>query len=98
MLELGILYENEESAHAEVVSARVPAAAIDLVESRRSVEEIAADLGVSNRTFYDWWNQHSVNAGRKPGMCLPDNAEMVAARRIAGSRPSSQQRVGRTSR
>ena len=36
---------------------------IDLVESGRSVAEVAADLGASDQTVYNWWNQHLIDSG-----------------------------------
>lgn len=54
---------------------------IDLVESGRPVAEVAADLGVSDQTVYNWWNQHLIDSGRKPGVSSTDNAELAAARK-----------------
>ncbi len=54
---------------------------IDLVESGRPVAEVAADLGVSDQTVYNWWNQHLIDSGRKPGLSSTDNAELAAARK-----------------
>lgn len=54
---------------------------IDLVESGRPVAEVAADLGVSDQTVYNWWNQHLIDTGCKPGVSSTDNAELAAARK-----------------
>ena len=57
---------------------------IDLVESGQSVTEVAAGLEVTAQTIYNWWNQHLVDTGRRPGVTSTDNAELVTARnRIA---------------
>ena len=57
---------------------------IDLVESGRPVAEVAADLGVSDQTVYNWWNQHLTDSRRKSGVSSTDNAELAAAhKRIA---------------
>ncbi len=57
---------------------------LDLIESGKTVAEVAAGLEVTDRTIYNWWNQHLVDAGRKPGTTSTDNTELVAARhRIA---------------
>ncbi len=54
---------------------------IDLIESGQSVTEVADGLEVSAQTIYNWWNQHLVDAGRKPGVTSTDNAELMAARK-----------------
>jgi transposase-like protein len=54
---------------------------IDLVESGQSVAEVAAGLEVTAQTIYNWWNQHLVDTGRKPGVTSTDNAELIAARK-----------------
>jgi transposase-like protein len=54
---------------------------IDLVESGQSVAEVAAGLEVTAQTIYNWWNQHLVDTGRKPGVTSSDNAELIAARK-----------------
>lgn len=51
---------------------------IDLVESGWPVAEVAADLGVSDQTVYNWWNHHLIDSGRKPGVSSTDNAELTA--------------------
>jgi transposase-like protein len=54
---------------------------LDLIESGKSVAEVAAGLEVTDQTIYNWWNQHLVDTGRKPGATSTDNAELVAAGR-----------------
>jgi transposase-like protein len=54
---------------------------IDLIESGRSIAEVAADLEASDQTIYNWWKQHLIDTGRKPGVTSTDNAELIAARR-----------------
>ena len=54
---------------------------IDRIESGKSVAEVAEELGVSDQTVYNWWNQHLIDTGRKPGVTSTDNAELIAARK-----------------
>src|SRR4051794_196248 len=54
---------------------------IDLIESGRTVTEVAEGLEVTAQTIYNWWNQHLVDTGQKPGTSSTDNAELVAARK-----------------
>ena len=54
---------------------------VDLVGSGRPVAEVAADLGVSDQTVYNWSNQHPIDSGRKPGVSSTANAELAAARK-----------------
>ena len=54
---------------------------IDLLESGKSVAEVAAGLEASDQTIYNWWNQHLVDTGRKAGVTSTENAELAAARK-----------------
>lgn len=54
---------------------------IDLLESGKSVAEVADGLEVTGQTIYNWWNQHLIDTGRKPGVSSVENAELLAARR-----------------
>ncbi len=54
---------------------------IDLIESGRSVAEVAAMVEPTEQTIYNWWNRHLVDTGRKAGTPTSENTELVAARR-----------------
>ena len=54
---------------------------IELIESGKSVAEVADGLEVTATTIYWWWNQHLIDTGRKPGVSSTDNAELIAARK-----------------
>jgi len=54
---------------------------IDLLESGKTVAEVADGLEVTAQTIYNWWNQHLIDTGRKPGVSTTDNAELAEARR-----------------
>lgn len=54
---------------------------IDLLESGKTVTEVADGLEVTAQTIYNWWNQHLIDTGRKPGVSTTDNAELIEARR-----------------
>jgi len=57
---------------------------IDLIESGRSVAEVAAMVDPTEATIYAWWNQHLVDSGRKAGTPTAENTELLAARRRIG--------------
>ena len=52
-----------------------------LLDAGRSVTEVAAELGVSGQTIYNWRNQQQVDSGLWPGITSTEQAELVAARR-----------------
>ncbi len=54
---------------------------LDLLESGKTVAEVAAGLEVTAQTIYNWWNQHLIDTGRKAGVTTAESAELVAARR-----------------
>jgi transposase-like protein len=54
---------------------------LDLLDAGRSVAEIAADLGVTGQTIYNWRNQHLIDTGRREGVTSSDHIELVAARK-----------------
>jgi transposase-like protein len=54
---------------------------LDLIESGRSVVEVAADLGVSDQTIYNWRKQHLIDTGQAPGVTSSEHVELVAARK-----------------
>ena len=60
--------------------------AIDLIESGRSVAEVAAMVEPTEQTIYNWWNRHLVDTGRRAGTPTIENSELLA--RAAGSQTS----------
>ncbi len=54
---------------------------LDLVAAGRPVGEVAAQLGVSGQTIYNWRNQDLVDCGLRPGVTTAESAELAAARR-----------------
>jgi transposase len=57
---------------------------VDLVESGRSVADVARDLGISEQSIYVWRRQDRVDKGLIPGLSSAEKAELaVAKKRIA---------------
>ena len=54
---------------------------LDLVEAGRPVAEIAAQLGVSGQTIYNWRRQDEVDRGLRAGITTGETAELTAARK-----------------
>ncbi len=54
---------------------------LDLLAAGRSVASVAADLGVSDQTIYNWRKQELVDTGQAPGLSSSEQAELRAARR-----------------
>ncbi|MDV6271005.1 transposase [Rhodococcus globerulus] len=54
---------------------------LDLLRSGRTVAEVAAGLGVTEQTIYNWRNQELIDTGQKPGLSSIESAEVAAARR-----------------
>ncbi len=54
---------------------------LDLVESGRSVAEVADLVEVTAQTIYNWRNQDQVDRGIKPGVTSKEAAELTAARK-----------------
>ena len=54
---------------------------IELLRARGRGSEVAADLGVSAQTVYDWRRQEQIDSGLRPGVSSADHAELIAARR-----------------
>ena len=54
---------------------------LDLLAAGRRVAAVAADLGVSDQTIYNWRRQEAVDRGERPGLGTGERAELVAARR-----------------
>ena len=49
-----------------------------LLEAGRSVTDVAAELGVSGQTIYNWRDQQRVDSGLRPGITSTEQAELVA--------------------
>ena len=54
---------------------------LDLVESGRSVADVARDLGISDQSIYAWRRQDCMDKGLEPGLNSVEKAELAAARR-----------------
>lgn len=54
---------------------------LDLIEAGRPVVEIAAQLGVSDQTIYNWRNQDRIDRGLRTGVTTAESVELTAARR-----------------
>ncbi|KAA9374844.1 transposase [Microbispora cellulosiformans] len=54
---------------------------LDLLRAGRTVQQVAADLQISDQTIYNWRRQERIDAGLEPGITSSDLAELVAARR-----------------
>lgn len=54
---------------------------LDLIEAGRPVVEIAALLGVSDQTIYNWRNQDRIDRGLRTGVTTAESAELTAARK-----------------
>ena len=53
---------------------------LDLIEAGKPVAEIAAQLGMTAQTVYNWRNQDQVDRGIRGGMSTSESAELAAAR------------------
>jgi transposase-like protein len=54
---------------------------LDLIASGRSVASVAADLGVSDQTIYNWRRQDAIDRGEARGLTTTEAAELAKARR-----------------
>lgn len=54
---------------------------LDLIEAGKPVVEIAAQLGVSDQTIYNWRNQDRIDRGLRAGVTTVESVELAAARR-----------------
>jgi transposase len=54
---------------------------LDLVESGRSVAEVAELVEVTAQTIYNWRNQDQIDRGLKLGVTSKEAAELTAARK-----------------
>ena len=70
-----------EGQHAEEVSGRVPAEGLDLVESVRSVRQVADDLGIGDESIYQWRRQDRIDRGLAAGLTSVEKSELAAAKR-----------------
>ncbi len=59
---------------------------VDLVESGRSVAEVAGDLGISEQSIYVWRRQHRIDKGLIPGL---SSAEKAPRRPSSGRRTNA---------
>jgi len=55
--------------------------AIGLLESGKSVREVAEELGVSGQSIYAWRRQYRVDSGQESGLTTTEVNELNAARR-----------------
>lgn len=54
---------------------------VELVESGRSIKELADDLGVSQQTIYTWRKQARIDAGREAGLTTAERGELATMKK-----------------
>jgi transposase len=54
---------------------------LDLIEAGKPVTEIAAQLGITAQTVYNWRNQDQIDRGVRAGTPTIESAELTAARK-----------------
>jgi transposase-like protein len=54
---------------------------LDLIQAGKPVAEIAAQLGVTAQTVYNWRNQDQIDRGVRAGTSTRESAELAAARK-----------------
>jgi len=54
---------------------------LDLIEAGRPVVAVAAQLGVSDQTIYNWRKQDRIDLGLAAGVTTAESAELTAARK-----------------
>lgn len=54
---------------------------LDLLAAGRSVASVAADLGVSGQTIYNWRRQELIDTGEAAGVTSQEAAELAAAKK-----------------
>lgn len=54
---------------------------LDLIEAGKPVAEIAAQLGITAQTVYNWRNQDQIDRGVRAGISTSESAELAAARK-----------------
>lgn len=52
---------------------------LELIETGRSVAEVATDLGISAQTIYTWRRQDRIDKGHEPGLSSAEHGELVVA-------------------
>ena len=52
---------------------------LDLIESGRTIPDVARDLGVSGQTIYTWRRQDRIDRGLEPGTSSTEHAALTAA-------------------
>lgn len=53
---------------------------LDLIEAGRPVVEVAAQLGVSDQTIYNWRHQDQIDHGMRVGVTTAESAALSVAR------------------
>lgn len=54
---------------------------LDLIEAGKPVAEIAAQLGITSQTVYNWRNQDQIDRGVRAGISTAESVELTAARK-----------------
>ena len=54
---------------------------LDLIQAGKPVAEIAAQLGVTAQTVYNWRNQDQIDRGVRAGTSTRESAELAAAKK-----------------
>ena len=54
---------------------------VDLVEASRPVAQVAAELGISDKSIYMWRRQARIDAGVDAGLTTAEKAELAALRK-----------------
>lgn len=54
---------------------------LDLIAAGKPVAEIAAQLGITGQTVYNWRRQDRIDRGLQPGLSTVESAELAAARK-----------------
>jgi transposase len=54
---------------------------LDLIDAGSPVAEIAAQLGITAQTVYNWRNQDLIDRGLQPGVSTSESAELSTARK-----------------
>ena len=54
---------------------------LDLIEAGRPVAEVAAQLGITAQTVYNWRNQDHIDRGWRAGTTTAESAELTAAKK-----------------
>jgi transposase-like protein len=54
---------------------------LDLINAGRPVAEVAAELGITAQTVYNWRNQDEIDRGLRSGVSTSESAGLAAARK-----------------